>query len=512
MENAGSLLAKDRGWAAAPTFRHAVGATLFLGIAALTTHLTADRLPHPTGLFLFFVAVLLAAVRFGFWVGIASAVSAFALFNFLFVQPLYTFAVAKSADFWVLAEFLAVAGLTGFLAGRLREEANAATSRAAILEVLSGFAAHLAQADGPEAINAALLRHTQALALGPALVLQPQRDGQLGANFASPDIEAADLQAPDLQAAERAFRRRSPQDSTQPGQEGGRFAFLPLIQDGEVALLLGYHRLAPERADRAAREQAIEVICGQANLAIERLRFAKIAEAARIGATRDALRAALLTSLSHDLRTPLATILGAITSLRQLADTLPLSARDDLALAIEEEARRLAHYVDNLLQMTRLQAGVEVHLAWVDCTDVARAAIARAQRAFPAAQILMDLPELPMIRAEAALLEQALFNLLDNAIKFSPKAAPIAVTAQATSTHIALTVTDQGPGIAPQIITELFKPFFRADPRQTGTGLGLTISSGIAQALHGSLTATSPVAAGRGSAFCIMLPQCEPSP
>lgn len=501
MANTGSLLPKDRGWAAVPTLPRVLGAALFLTIAAVATHLTLHRLPAPTGLFLFFVAVLLAAVRFGFWIGIGSAIAAFALFNFLFVSPLYTFAIAKPGDLLVLAEFLGVAGLTGFLAGRLREEADATASRAAVLEVLSAFAADLAESTDTDALQSALTRHASALALGPAVVLHPQGDSL----EPHPALEAADLQA-----AERAFQRQLPQESAQPGQQGGRFDFVPLVQSDSVVMVLGYHRFAADRADQVVRAQAIEVICQQANLALERLRFAKSAEEARTSATRDSLRAALLTSLSHDLRTPLATILGAITSLRQLGESLSPAARDDLALVIEEETRRLSHYVDNLLQMTRLQAGLELRLDWVDPADAVRAAISRALRAFPSARIEADLPELPMLQAEAALLEQALFNLLDNAVKFSPVGAPITVAATPGTDIISLTVTDLGPGIPPQALSEIFKPFYTSGPHGSGTGLGLTICNGIVHALGGTLTATSPVQDGHGTALCITLPLPKP--
>jgi two-component system, OmpR family, sensor histidine kinase KdpD len=497
MADTGSLLPDTRGWAAAPTLPRALGAISFLALAALTTHLTQDSLPEPSGLFVFFVAVLLASVRYGFWIGVASAIAAFATFNFLFVHPRYTFAIASPGDLLVLAEFLGVAGLTGFLAGRLREEANAAMTRAEVLEALSAFASDLAKVDGLDAIRATMSRHVSALALGPVVVLQPLAEG-----FA-PD---SGLDAEDLQAAERALRRQRREDPPRAGQEGGRFAFLPLIQAGEVVLILGHPPLGPDRADHAVREQAIEVICRQANLAIERLHLAKTAEDARTSATREALRAALLTSLSHDLRTPLATILGAITSLRELGDTLPPEARDDLALAIEEEARRLSHYVDNLLQMTRLQTGMEPHLVWVDPADVIRSVLSRIAIAFPSSKIEVDLPELPMLRAEAALLEQALFNLLDNAVKFSPKASAIRVTATVAAESVALSVTDQGPGIPQEALTEVFKPFYRADPQRPGTGLGLSISSGIVQALGGKLTVTSPVRDGHGTCMCILLP------
>ena len=496
MINNSSLLPNGRGWAAAPTLPRMLTAAAFLAIAALSTYLARESLPEPSGLFLFFVAVLLASVRFGFWIGIGSAVAAFFLFNFLFVQPLYTLAIAEPGDFLVLAEFLGVAGLTGFLAGRLREEADTATSRAAVLEVLSAFAADLAKTTSPEKIEATLCRHASALAMSPAITLHTQAEGLA--------TDAA-LDAVDLQSADRALRRRTPQDSAQPGQQGGRFAFVPLVQSGEVVLMLGYHRLNADRPDRRLREQAIEATCQQANLALERLSFARIAEDARTSATRESLRSALLTSLSHDLRTPLATILGAVTSLRQLGETLPPAARDDLALAIEEEARRLSHYVDNLLHMTRLQAGLEIHLVWVDPADVVRTAINRASRAFPAARIEVDLPELPMLRLEGGLLEQSLFNLLDNAVKFSPKGSLITVAATAGADCIALTITDLGPGINTSELEEIFRPFFRADPHRSGTGLGLTICHGIVKALGGTLTTTSPVKDGHGTAFCITL-------
>ncbi len=173
MADEASLLPDTHGWAAAPTLPSALWSVLFLALAALTTYLTQDNLPEPSGLFVFFVAVLLASVRFGFWIGVASALAAFATFNFLFVHPLYTFAIAKPGDLLVLAEFLGVAGLTGFLAGRLREEANAATTRAEVLEVLSAFAADLAKVDGLPAIRATLSQHVAALVPGPVVVLQP---------------------------------------------------------------------------------------------------------------------------------------------------------------------------------------------------------------------------------------------------------------------------------------------------------------------------------------------------
>lgn len=494
----------ERDWKAAPSVVGVFGSAGFLALAAGLTALTLDSLPAPTGLFLFFAAVLVSAVRFGFWSGILSAFAAFALFNFLFVQPLYTLRVQRPADLLVLAEFLLVAGLTGFLAGRLREEANSAKGRAAVLEVLSAFATDLAEAGETGAIMQAIPHHLSGIAQGPAVVLQPV-DGDLHVVASSPP--GTELDAADLQAADRAFRHRSVEEGIAPGWNGSRFTFLPLLQDEATLLVLGHQNLNRRRSDLRYREQAIDVICRQGSLALERATFAEQAELARIKADREALRASLLTSLSHDLRTPLATILGSVTSLRELGDSLPPVARADLQLAIEEEAQRLSRYVDNLLQMTRLQAGLSVRLAWVDAGDVIEAAAGRARRAFAGAQITVHAQDLPMIRAEAGLLEQALFNLIDNAVKFSAKPAQVTLSASASATHLTVTVTDHGAGIPAAAIDKIFTPFFRADPAGSGgTGLGLTICQGIVQALGGSVTAESPVRGTQGAAMHIRLP------
>ena len=494
------LRAAETRWSARPTLLGLAAAALLLTLAAAITTLTRSIWPETSGLYLFFAAVLLSATRYGFWVGIASALAAFALFNFFFVEPLYTLRVDNPADFMALAEFLLMAALTGFLAGRLREEADAAKSRAEVLEVLSDFAADLAQAKDADAILQIVPRHLATVGQGRAMVLC-QRDGlELFASFPPGTQPLPD----DLAAADRAVTRQSVQVGVQPGWDGSPLTFVPL---GTV--VLGYGTYGPS-TNLAFREQALAVICRQVSLALDRFTFAAKAEAARIAADREALRAALLTSLSHDLRTPLATILGSITTLRELGASLPEAARRDLELAIEEETQRLSRHVDNLLHMTRLQTGLVLRLTWVDPGEVVDSAVARAKRAFPNVTFAVNATDLPLIRAEAGLLEQALFNLIDNAVKFSPKPATLWIDGHVDH-HLRLTVRDAGSGIEPAVLPQIFTPFFRAAPHaSSGTGLGLTICQGIVQALGGTLTAESPTAFGPGSAFHIDLALAEP--
>ncbi len=176
------------------------------------------------------------------------------------------------------------------------------------------------------------------------------------------------------------------------------------------------------------REQVIEAVLRQGAVALERVAFAREAEAARAAAEEEKLRSALLSSISHDLRTPLATILGSVTTLRELGEAMPAEARADLLAAIEEETDRLSRFVANLLAMTRLEAGVAVKRDWTDAADVLRAALTRARMAFPhqaGRACRWGRLAIPLVRADATLLEQAVFNLIDNAARHSPAGEPV---------------------------------------------------------------------------------------
>jgi two-component system sensor histidine kinase KdpD len=269
---------------------------------------------------------------------------------------------------------------------------------------------------------------------------------------------------------------------------------------------LAIDRAGPARAFDGG-EQVLEAIVRQGRVAMERARFASEAAQARATAERESLRASLLSSLSHDLKTPLATIVGAVTSLRQLGNILQEEARSDLLLAIEEEAERLSRYVSNLLHMTRLRTGLDLRLDWIDVVDVAHGAIERARRAYPGRAMLLKAPSnIPLLRADAALLEQALFNIFDNAVKFSATADAIEVLVVRDGDGVEIAVSDKGQGIEEADLAQIFEPFFRsAKAAAAGTGLGLAISRGIVQALGGAIRAESPGPAGRGTTVHIRL-------
>lgn len=458
------------------------------GIAFVLRPLT----PPGSVALIFLVSVLFSAVLFGFWPGIAASGLAFLAYNFFFVEPLLTLRVTHAEDFLALGVFVLVAGLTGTLAGRLREQATAAESRARLLEHLSSLSNVLGAATSEEDALRALRDGLDHLTGEPALIV--------GRSLAA----TPPLGLEDMQVADRALRHGSPQLAAASGWSGGRYSFYPLAKDPADPLVAGVNatRLSPDR------EAAVAAAIEQAGAAIARLRLAHLADEARLQAERESLRSALLSSLSHDLKTPLATILGSVTTLRQLADALPEAARNDLLQAIEEDARRLNSYVADLLHMTRLQAGLDPRLDWVDPRDILNGAVARLRREHPRRTLDVRIGQgLPLLYTDSALLEQALFNCLDNAAKIAPVETGISASLHFENEALHFCVEDEGPGVPEQEHQRIFEPFHRgthASP--ASTGLGLAIAKGIVQALRGTVSLDSPLTDSGGARFTLRLP------
>ncbi len=479
-------------------------AGLFVAAVALFGTASASWLPA-TGLpLLFLVAVLGSAATFGLWPGIAAAAFAFATYNFLFVEPLYTLRVGSAADVLALSLFLFTAALTGWLAGRARDEADAATRRAAHLGELSAFSAELGDCVSAHDVMAAFVHHAFRVSSTPVVVMQ-----QSGQTIAAATAEPADTAVDDLsmQACERAFRYGSEQAATAPGWQGSRFGFHPIVIDAKVVAVAGIGTPELDRQRAAEIDQTVTTMVAQAASAIGRISQMQAMEAARVHADQETLRAGLLSSLSHDLRTPLATILGSVSTLRELGHAMPEAARMDLLAATEEETRRLARYVDDLLTMTRLKTGLKPQLTMIEPGDAAHSAVTRARAAYPGCRFELTMEvSLPKVSSDPALVEQALFNLLDNAAKFSDS-KPVFLMGTQENGGVRFDISDQGPGIAPEVQTMIFDPLFRGrDSGKSGTGLGLAIVKSIAETLGGAISVRSPAKAGKGSAFSLFLP------
>lgn len=464
--------------------------------------------PLPNLSMIFLAAVLFCAMTHGLASAILAAVLSFLAYNFFFIDPRYTFTIANPHELFALFFFLLVAILTGGLASRVRDQREAIQKRATEIQALYEFSRKLSGTAKLDDVLWASVTQIAKTIEGDAIVLMREgADLTIRMGFPPEDT---------LGAAEWAAARWSLTHETQAGWRTAtlpqaRFQFRPLRASGGVIGVIG---VSPEEAARPLDSESsrqCDALIDQMSVAIERTLLVDETAEARAQVERERLRSTLLSSISHDLRTPLASILGGVTSLNELGAKMSDAIRADLLTAIEEEARRMSRFVGNLLDMTRLDAGdLDLKKDWVDVGDAIRAAAERGRKNFPRRRVDLALaPELPLIRGDATLLEQTIFNLLDNADKYAEPGTPTTVNAAFDATIVTITVSDQGAGIQPSELEKIFEKFHRVstgDGAAAGTGLGLAICRRVVEAFGGTIRAESPIADGKGTRIVIRLP------
>jgi two-component system, OmpR family, sensor histidine kinase KdpD len=430
-------------------------------------------------------AILMSAWRHGLWPAVATALVSVAAYNWFFIPPLHTFTVADPANVVALVFFLVVAVLTGTLAARAREQALTVRHQARITAALYDFTGKLAAiADLDDLLWATA--HQIALMLKVEVVLLLPEAGRLAVRAGFPPEDTLD----DVghAAAIWTWERDAPTGL------GGRRLFLPLRTERGRVGVLGIVRAADNDSLTPSERQLLDALADQAAVAVERIQLARDVDEARIRAEGDRLRAALLTSVSHDLKTPLASIIGTLSSLKSYSGKFDEATHRELLGTALEEAERLNRFVANLLDMTRLDSGaVAPKRESVDAGELIGAAVRRAQQLLSRHEVALDIaPDLPPLPLDFVLTEQALFNLLDNAAKYAPEGTTVAVSAARAADGVAIAVTDEGPGIPETELERIFDKFHRvrqADRQRAGTGLGLAIARGFAAAQGGTLTA-----------------------
>jgi two-component system sensor histidine kinase KdpD len=256
------------------------------------------------------------------------------------------------------------------------------------------------------------------------------------------------------------------------------------------------------------QRRLLDSLSDQTALAIERLHLADEMDRSRVAAETEKLRNALLTSISHDLRTPLASILGSVSSLKAYRDSLSAGEQDELIRTIREEAERLNHFIANLLDMTRLESGaLAPNLTLIHLDDVVGSVLRRAPTQHHKLALELE-PDLPMLKLDPVLFEQVLFNLLDNATKYAPAGTTITLRARREGGTVRVQMLDEGPGLPEEDRERVFDKFYRvrvADKKRAGTGLGLAIARGFMEAMGGTITAANRGDHG-GAAFTLTLP------
>ena len=503
-------LAPPRGWLANPLRMLAVAVGV-VAVASAIGYALDSVIALPNVALLYLVAVLLAAIYSGYASALVAAVLSALAYNFLFIHPVHSFFIAQPHEVVGFVTFVAVAMLAGGMASRLSDHARVASERAAATQALYNFSRKLSAAVKVDDVVWAAVTQLQGVSRRNVVFLLPGGDDIALAAAWPPDTE---LGVSDMTAARWAWEKKEAAGFGTGTLPASAFQFRPLAGPAGVVGVVGLQQ-ADGSPDSAEDEVVLGAILDQTAIAIDRARLSRemLEQSAKLEGDR--FRAALLSSVSHDLKTPLATITGAVTSLRELGDRMKPQTRDDLLQSIEEESDRLNRFVANLLDMTRIDAGtVEAKNDWIDAADVVRSTIKRAERYFPGRKVETSIArDLPLIRADSVLLGQALFNLIDNALKYGG-GEPVSVYARRDGDAVTLSVTDLGKGIPPKDLERVFEKFFRrgkADGRKPGTGLGLAIAKGFVEAMGGTIRAESPAVRRRGTRFTMRFP-VEPVP
>ena len=430
---------------------------------------------------IFLAPILVSAVTLGTRPAFAAAALSFIIYNFYVVEPRFTLSLDSPQEYLTLAMFLAVALLTGGLAGRVRDAAVESQARARTLGALFEASRQLSTTDQEDALRAHLAEHIAAAAKGEAEIVYQDR---VWSAAAEPVPDSAQWVSRPLIA-----------DSVEIGRARWRSAGLPARGAAEVQALV---------------QVLVDVGAG----AIARSRLAWEKGQIETVARTEQLRTALLSSISHDFRTPLTAILTSISSLREFGDRFDPGVRDDLMSTIEEEADRLNRYVANLLSITKLESGALDVVSIPTPLGELLGRLVKRQRTRAGDRTITLKLENPSlcVRGDAFLLEQALANVVENAVRYSPAGSTVAVRAYAEGERVGIEVTDQGSGVPEAERERIFEKFYRVQGQgggQPGAGLGLSIARGMVEAMDGSIVASVRNDGQRGLQVTVELPRAN---
>ena len=452
----------------------------------------------------YLLGTLIVALRGHRWVAVIASFLSVLAFDFFFVPPRFSLAVTDTQYFFTFLVMLSVALTISHLAVRARLQTEASRlgeMRAATLHALSR---KLASTRGVPAILDVAVRHVAEVFAADVLALMAGKDGRLETRAAS--AQRRDLDEKERSVAQWVF------DLGQPAGQGTQTLpvvdalYAPLLGGEGTVGVLRLQPLARERRLVADEMLLLESFAHQIALALEVDRLQENARRAEVSAETERLRSSLLSSVSHDLRTPLAAIIGSATSLLQSGREAAAAETRELLENILGEAERLARLVHNLIETTRLETGgVRLKKEPQSIEEVAGAALERMEKTLGDRPVKSDIPEdLPMVPLDAVLMEQVFFNLIENATRHTPAGTPIEIAARVDGDSMEVEVADRGPGLAQEDIDRVFEKFYRAKSSGPGAGLGLAICKAVIQAHGGRIWAENRP--GGGASFRFQVP------
>ncbi len=457
---------------------------------------------------IYLVAVLVVGTRYGLWPALATSVLCFLAHNFFYTAPRYSFTIQSAEDVVGIALFLLGAIFTGTLAGRLRAQVAAMRANQKRVEMLYDFAKRIAAKSDLDDVLYAGAYHIAATLDCRSLILMPGKSGALEQVQGYPSIEE-ELDPRAAAAARWAFEKNEAAGAGTATLPTSEWMFTPLSAATPLGVV-GLQFKDPRRGADPEVRRLLKAVEDQVAVAVERTRMATDLQNLRVEAEGERLRTALLNSLSHDLRTPLVSVIGALSG---LTEEMPAESRKAMVEGGLDEAKRLDRYVQNLLNMTRLEYGaLKPRRTPVDLRELVGAARSDLKRQLEEHALAVDLPaDLPRVDVDPVLIGQAVVNVLENATKYAPAGSSIRIGARVANAMVTLSVSDDGPGIPASEREKVFDLFYRVsegDRRPTGTGLGLAIVRGFVEA-HGGRVRALGGADGRGTIIEMDLPIVE---
>jgi two-component system sensor histidine kinase KdpD len=476
--------------------RMLVSLVVTLGLLAIMTAILFPLAPYATRTSValaYLTFVLAVAVGYGFLPSIVASVVGVLTYDYYFVPPLYTLVVGSQEDVVTLFVFLIVALTTSTITARTRSQARIASNRARITAELYAFNRWLAETTDLDVLLELAARRIAEMLHASVALLIPEDDRLMPRLLHPTDIVLDDAA---VRKAHTQLHNTRPLEEICQSFEGPEWLFLPLRTARRVAGVIGIvrplHQPLPNPDDR----RLLVALANQTSMAAERIILAAENNETRLLRETEILRSSLLNSVAHDFRTPLATVLGTLTALRSRDATYDRETSDELLAAAQEEAERLNRFVSNLLDMTRLESGaIGVQREPVDVSEIVASAVRRARSLLAKHKLVTEIDrEIPMLRLDYVLLDQVLFNLLDNAAKYSEPGTTISVTTRRRGASVVIEIADEGAGIPDQDLGRIFEKSYRVKSTaagRPGTGLGLTICRGFLEAQGGTIRATN---------------------
>jgi two-component system sensor histidine kinase KdpD len=454
----------------------------------------------------YLLGIIVASMRLGYGASIVAAVLSVLLVDYFFVPPYFSFAVSDFQHIVTFIVMFVVAVVISSLTKRIRDQAGAARYREQRTASLYGLTRELAGTRAVENLSRVAVRHIHEVFDAKVALLLGGHDGAL-TNVAVGEL-ALSPDAKEQGVIEWVWSHDKPAGAGTDTLPSSAALYVPLREARGRLGVLGVAAADPRRFVDPEQRALLDVFAAQVASALERARLADDAQQVQLQMEAERLRSSLLSSVSHDLRTPLAVITGAASALLQPGSTLVPEARRDLMETISEEAQRLNRLVRNLLDMTKIASGaIKVAKEWQPLEEVVGAVLNRLEDALADRRVEVRLPtDLSLVPIDAVLIEQVLINLLENAIKYTPKGSPIELSARMQENAVVVEVADHGPGVPPEHVDRIFEKFYRL-PRESegsGAGLGLAICRGIVQAHGGRIWAENRE--GGGAVFRFTIP------